>query len=110
MTFRSIKINPVAWMTTLLAVLTAAEAVNAKVHLLPPSWTPYLVGAIALLTAVLGALTHGAVTPLARPRDDAGNPLVPKWAQSPVPKPQTPPDPRGIGGAGMSTWGDAPAP
>jgi hypothetical protein len=109
MTLKSIKFKPVAWMTGLLTVLVAAEAVDRVAHLLPAAWTPYLLGAIAVLTAVLGRLAHGAVTPLAAPRDNAGMPLVPKWAQSPGTDPATTAPPRpsttgDIGGAGMSSW------
>lgn len=104
MMLKSIKFKPVAWLTGLVSVLTALEAVDAKVHVLPAAWTPYLVGAIAVLTVVLGALVHGVVTPLARPRDDAGTPLVPKWAvQEGATPPSTPGG--GIGGAGMRSWG-----
>jgi hypothetical protein len=82
---RSLRINPVAWATTLLTVLVAFEAVDRAAHILPSGASPYLLGAIAVLTAVLGKLTHDAVTPLAAPRDDAGTPLVPKWAASDAP-------------------------
>jgi len=101
--FKKIKFRPVAWMTWVLGVLVTVEAVNEGAHLLPAGWTPYLLGAIAVLTAVLGKLAHGAVTPLARPRDDAGTPLVPKWAAQDG---QTPPSTPGggIGGAGMRSW------
>lgn len=99
MTIKGFKFAPVAWMTTALTGLGALEAVNAKVHVLPAGWTPYLVLAIAVLTAVLGVLTHGAVTPTVAPRDDAGVPLVPAYSK-------TPPSTRGsgTGGAGMSSW------
>jgi hypothetical protein len=105
MSIKTFKIKPVAWMTTLLSVLVALEALDRAAHLLPAGWSPYLLGAIAALTAVLGALTHGAVTPLAQPRDDAGNPLVPKWAAGDTPAPPSGPGGGGgIGGAGMRSW------
>lgn len=106
MTFRGIKIQPVAWMTTILGVLVAVEAANEAIHFLPAAWSPYLLGAIAILTAVLGKLVHGVVTPLARPRDDAGTPLVPKWAAGGGVSAKAPPSSRegGIGGAGMHSW------
>jgi len=93
-------------MTTVLSVLVAVEAVNEGAHLLPASWSPYLLGAIAVLTAVLGVLTHGAVTPLVRPRDDAGVPLVPKPSVRPAGDGSAPPSAPlgGIGGAGMHSW------
>ena len=106
MTFKGLKIQPVAWMTTVLGVLVAAEAVDQAVRVLPAGWAPYLLGAIAVLTAVLGKLAHGAVTPLARPRDDAGNPLVPKWAAGDTPKPPAPGE-GSVGGSGMSLPGKA---
>lgn len=102
MTFRGIKLHPVAWMSGLLTVLIAVEAVDRAAHLLPAAVAPYLLGAIAVLTAVLGKLAHGVVTPLARPRDDAGTPLVPKWAAQDI---ETPPAAgSGLGGAGMTSW------
>jgi hypothetical protein len=103
MTLKSIKFQPVAWMTGALTVLTALEAVNAAAHLLPAAWTPYLLGVIAVLTAVLGKLAHGAVTPLAAPKDDGGVPLVPKWATQDAETPPGTPG-GGVGGAGMSAW------
>lgn len=106
MTIKGFKLAPVAWMTTILAVLTSVEAVNAALHFLPVGWTPYLVGAIAVLAAVLGVLTHARVTPVAAPRDDTGTPLVPKWAAGGVIPAPTPPSLRveGIGDAGTKSW------
>lgn len=101
MTIKGFKIQPVAYMTSLLTLLVAVEAVNEGAHLLPGGWSPYLLGAIAVLTAVLGVLTHGAVTPTAAPRDDAGVPLVPVSMKTPPVAPGG-----GIGGAGMHSWGD----
>lgn len=103
MTIKGFKFAPVAWMTMTLGVLTAVEAVNETLRLLPSSWTPYLVGAITVLTAVLGRLAYDRVTPTAAPKDDAGNALVPKWAAGDT---NTPPSSRGggIGGAGMHSW------
>lgn len=103
MLIRGIKVQPVAWMTTVLGVLVAVEAVNEGAHLLPASWSPYLLGAIATLTAILGVLTHGAVTPLVRPRDDAGVPLVPRPFASTT-RNAPPASGGGIGGAGMHSW------
>lgn len=105
MVIRGFKVQPVAWMSTVLTVMVAVEAVNEGAHLLPAAWTPYLLGAIAVLTAILGVLTHGAVTPLARPRDDAGVPLVPKPFVRGAADSAAPPTPGGgIGGAGMHSW------
>lgn len=103
MLIRGIKIQPVAWLTGVVTVLVAVEGANEALHFLPAAWTPYLLGAIAVVTAILGVLTQGAVTPLARPRDDAGNPLVPKWAAGDTPQL---PSSRGggVGGAGMHSW------
>jgi hypothetical protein len=98
MLIKGIKVQPVAWATSLLTVLVAVEAVNEGAHLLPASWSPYLLGAIAALTAILGVLTHGAVTPLARPRDDAGVALVPVTMKAP------PSSSGSVGGAGMRSW------
>lgn len=69
-------LEPVRWASALLTLLIAVEAVNEGAHLLPDSWTPYLLAAIALLTLLLGGAVRNRVTPTAAPRDDAGVPLV----------------------------------
>jgi hypothetical protein len=74
---KGFKFKPVAWMTTALAVLTALETVDQAVHVLPATAHPYILGGIAVLTAILGKLAHDRVTPTAAPKDDAGVPLVP---------------------------------
>jgi len=75
---KGFKFKPVAYMTTVLAVLTALEAFNQSAHLIPEKYDAWIVGAIGLLTVVLGVLAHNRVTPTAAPKDDAGTPLVPK--------------------------------
>ena len=75
---KGFKFQPVAYMTTALAVLTALEAVNESVHVVPEKYNAWIVSAIGVLTVVLGVLAHNRVTPTAAPKDDAGQPLVPK--------------------------------
>lgn len=75
---KGFKFKPVAWMTTVLAVLTALEALNQSAHIIPDKYDAWIVGAIGLLTVVLGVLAHNRVTPTAAPKDDAGTPLVPR--------------------------------
>lgn len=70
------KFEPVRWASWLLAALIAVETVNESADLLPGSWTPYLLGAIALLTLLLGGAVRNRVTPTAAPKDDAGVRLV----------------------------------
>lgn len=72
------KFNPVAWMSTLLTVLIAVDSALAGNHAYSPTVAAWVGGVIALLTALLGVLTHKIVTPLARPRDSSRRPLVPK--------------------------------
>lgn len=74
---KSWKIEPVRWASWLLALLIAVETVNESAGLLPGTWTPWLLGAIGLLTLLLGGAVRERVTPTAAPRDDAGTPLVP---------------------------------
>lgn len=69
--------NPVAALTTLYTVLAAVASVVIELHLLPDHITGYLTGAIAILAAILGALTHTKVTPLVNPKNDEGVRLVP---------------------------------
>lgn len=94
-------------MTWLLGVLVALEAANETFNVLPAAWTPYLLGAIAVLTAILGRLARARTTALAAPQDDAGNPLVPKWAAGDTAAPSTGRKVEGgpdVGGAGMRSW------
>jgi hypothetical protein len=72
-----VKFEPVRWMTLVLAVLSALAGTAALTDLLPVRVVGAVGVAIAVLTAVLGVLTRGAVTPLAQPRDAVGTPLVP---------------------------------
>jgi len=74
---KGFKFKPVAWMTTILAVLTALEAFNQSAHIVPDKYDAWIVSAIGLITVVLGVLAHNRVTPTAAPKDDAGTPLVP---------------------------------
>jgi hypothetical protein len=72
-----VKFEPVRWMTWTLAVLAALTGADAQFHVLPAGATPYLLGAGAVLTVMLGAATRSSVTPLTAPKDAAGVPLVP---------------------------------
>lgn len=78
MKLKGFRFEPVRWMTWILGLLIAVETANEAANLLPERWTPYLLGAIAVLTAVLGRLARDRTTALAAPKDDAGVPLVPK--------------------------------
>jgi len=84
------KFEPVRWMTWTLAVLAALTGADAQFHVLPAGWTPYLLGAGAVLTVLLGAATRSSVTPLAAPRDDAGVALVPMTMKTDKPPPALP--------------------
>jgi hypothetical protein len=90
------KIEPVRYATGLLAVLLAVEAVNEAADLLPDAATPWLVGAIAVLSLLLGKVVRDRVTPLARPRLDEDTPLIPKAMAGPSSS--------GPGGRGMAGW------
>ena len=83
---RSFKLEPVRYASWLLTLLIAVETVNEGAHLLPGSWTPYLLGAIGLLTLLLGGAVRARVTALAAPKDDAGVPLVPVSMAPPRPR------------------------
>jgi hypothetical protein len=77
---KGFKFQPVAWLTVIAAVLTATTAATAAPpldHVLPGQVTPWLGLTTVVVTAVLGVVVHGKVTPLARPRDDGDRPLVP---------------------------------
>lgn len=83
---KSFKFEPVRYASWLLTLLIAVETVNEAAHLLPASWSPYLLGAIGLLTLLLGGAVRNRVTALAAPRDDAGVPLVPVSMAPPRPR------------------------
>lgn len=93
---KSFRFEPVRWASWLLTLLIAVETVNEAADLLPASWTPYLLGAIAVLTLLLGGAVRNRVTALAAPRDSAGVPLVPK--------PMAGPPSSGRSGQGMAGW------
>lgn len=69
--------EPVKIMTWLLTTLTALSSVSLFMNWVPPQVSAGILVAIAVLTAVLGALARNRVTPLARPRNEDGTPLVP---------------------------------
>jgi len=95
---KGFKFQPVAWMTTILTILTAVEAVNeTSAHFIPDKVNVYVLTAIAVLTAILGKLAHDRATPVADPKttiDGEVVPLtvapadVPARASSSVPDPQ----------------------
>jgi len=80
---KGFKFKPVAWMSTILGILVALMALDDALKeagagdLVPTRWEPYVLGAIAILTAVLGKLAHDRVTPLADPKAANGRALVP---------------------------------
>lgn len=71
------KFEPVRWMTWILVILSALAGTTALTDVLPIKVLGAGTVAIAVLTAILGAITRDKVTPLAQPRDAAGVPLVP---------------------------------
>ena len=71
-----IKFEPVRWAARLFAFLTALVAVNEMFHLLPGSWTPWLLAAEALLALLLGREVRKQVTPLAAPKTEDGRPAI----------------------------------
>lgn len=70
------RFEPIKWMTVILGVLVALEGVQEFADLLPEKVNGFILLAIAILTGVLGKLARDKVTPLARPRDEAGRPLI----------------------------------
>src|SRR5688572_26443423 len=74
---KNFRFQPVAWMTSILAVLDAVIAANELYPVVPESWTPMLLFISAALTAVLGRMVWSRVTPLADPHAANGRELVP---------------------------------
>jgi hypothetical protein len=91
-TAMNIKLYPVRYLTAAAVIVGAALEADRQYHLLPTSWAHWLAfAALALGLIVAGAKTHGAVTPLAAPQDNAGVPLVPKSMAGPsTPAPNLP--------------------
>lgn len=73
---RSWEIEPVKWATVLLGILIALSSVQMFFDWLPDRVQAGILLAIAILTAVLGKTVRDRVTPLARPRDEDGRPLI----------------------------------
>lgn len=89
--------KPVAWMTTILTALTALMALDETIDVIPERVSPFILAAIAVLTAVLGKLVHDKVTPVAAPVATTGVPLTPvdgSTDPAAVAPPQAPPVPR----------------
>jgi len=74
--WNKIRQNPVAALATVVSLLVAADAALEPLGVLTAHQSALIGGGIAILTAILGVFTHGAVTPLANPRDNDGQPLV----------------------------------
>jgi uncharacterized membrane protein YidH (DUF202 family) len=76
------KFKPVAWMTTILALLSGAVALDDTLEatgtadLIPAAVEPYAQGAIVALTVILGRMAYNRVTPLAAPKTAEGEPAV----------------------------------
>lgn len=70
--------KPVATLVTVATVALAILTALAGTGVLSGRAAAIAAAAIAVINAVLGAITHGKVTPLARPRDSSGRPLVPR--------------------------------
>jgi hypothetical protein len=68
--------EPVRWLSIIVGLLVALEGVQEFVDLLPERVNGWVLILIAVGTAVLGKLARDKVTPLARPRDEDGRPLV----------------------------------
>jgi len=78
-TMANIKLYPVRYLTIAAVVVAAVLEADQQYHVLPTAWAHWVAyAALALGLIVAGVKTHGAVTPTAAPKDDAGTPLVPK--------------------------------
>lgn len=69
--------KPVATLVTVATVLLALLTALAGTGVLSGKAAAYVAAGIGLLNVILGVVTHGKVTPVAAPRDNAGRPLVP---------------------------------
>lgn len=79
---KKFRFEPVVWLTTVAAVLGAALEVDAQYHILPAGWGHWVAAAAGFVALLVTAVkARGAVTPLAAPKVDEDNPLVPKWSK-----------------------------
>lgn len=69
--------KPVATLVTVGTVLLALLTALAGTGVLSGKLAAVVAGGIAILNAVLGVVAHSKVTPLAKPQDSTGRPLVP---------------------------------
>lgn len=90
----SIKFKPVAWLTAFNATLIAIIGAAQLYPIIPANVLTVLTFVTAVLSAILGGVTFTKVTPLARPRDNAGEPLVPLYAQRSAAEGRLAPKPR----------------
>lgn len=71
------KFEPVAWLTTLCALVIALAGSQELAGILPPTLAGWLYMAAVVAVVILGVIARGRVTPLARPRDADNRRLVP---------------------------------
>ena len=94
---KGFKFQPVVWMTAILTILTTLMTIDETVDILPEKVSPFIIGAIAVLTAILGKLAHDKVTATADPKttiDGTLVPLVPKPSAIPADATSSVPDPQ----------------
>jgi len=73
-----LRTEPVAVLTTAAVVVGALLEADQQFHVLPTGWGHWLAYAAAALGLIIaGAKARAAVTPLAKPVDAAGTPLIP---------------------------------
>lgn len=72
------KREPVAVLVAVATVLLAALSALAGTGVLSGRAAAVVAAAVAALNLVLGVVTRGAVTPVADPRSNTGEPLVPR--------------------------------
>jgi hypothetical protein len=82
------RFEPVVWLTAAAVFVSALLAADAEYHVLPAAWARWLAfGAMVAGLVAAGVKTRGAVTPLADPRNDAGDRLVPRPTPTRLPTP-----------------------
>lgn len=82
--WKAFRAHPVATLTALLTGALSVLTLLQGLHILHGQVATWLDGAVALLTLILGWLTHQHVTPLAKPRASDGTPLIRMGDQYPI--------------------------
>jgi len=79
-----LKKNPVLALSIIATALAFAESQAEAQHLISGRTLAWAVFGTGIVNFVVGLIVHNVVTPVAAPRDNAGNVLVPSGSEAAV--------------------------